>query len=102
MYYILYSHNGNLKKHVIKIVIRKRKYTQCTGKTLRVSGLHSSHPCYSGANCTLPTLQDSGDQNYSFRRELETIKKKQMEALKLKKGYTTETKNSMDGFKVDR
>lgn len=47
-------------------------------------------------------FQEIKNKIYYFSRELGTIKKKknnQMEGLKLKKDYTTETKNSMDGFK---
>ena len=46
-------------------------------------------------------FQEIENKIYYFSRELGTIykKKNQMEGLKLKKEYTTETKNSMDGFK---
>lgn len=43
-------------------------------------------------------FQEIKDKICNFSRELEIIKKNQMEALKPKKDYTTETKNSIDGF----
>ena len=42
--------------------------------------------------------QEIKDKIYNFGRKLETIKKNQIKAPKLKKDYTTETKNLIDEF----
>ena len=42
--------------------------------------------------------QEIKDKIYNFSRKLETIKKNKIKAPKLKKDYTTETKNLIDEF----